>query len=110
MLPEKSRHWIIVLLVPKQRIRCRDISSMTENTAISEANEASPPLWYQVTSRLRVLGTPAPVFPGYEIDMSGAVTDADKQEAVWHRDRAKAMLQAHPEIKELFGQNPWTQR
>ena len=81
---------------------------MIKSTATSEDSKTKPPLWYQVTSRLRVLGMPAPVFPGYEIDMSGSVDDADKEEAVWHRERAKAMVQAHPEIKELFGQNRWT--
>ncbi len=53
----------------------------------------------------RVLGSPAPVFPGFEIDISDRVPDGEKPDAVWHRDRAKEMVRAHPEIKKLIGQN-----
>jgi len=56
----------------------------------------------------RVLGTPAPMFPGYEVDISDHVDDADKPDALWHRQRAKSMLKAHPEIKDLFGNRPST--
>ena len=48
------------------------------------------------------------MFPGYEIDISDHVGDGDKPDAVWHRDRAKKMLRAHPEIKTLFGNSPGT--
>ncbi len=51
----------------------------------------------------RVLGTPAPVFPGFEIDICDRVDDTARPDAVWHRQRARAMLQTHPEIRELFG-------
>ena len=56
----------------------------------------------------RILGSPAPVFPGFEMDISDHVHDEDKPDAVWHRTRAKEMIRAHPEIKGLFGNNPWT--
>jgi sphingolipid delta-4 desaturase len=56
----------------------------------------------------RILGMPAPVFPGYEVDICDSVPDRDKQEAVWHRDRAKGIVQAHPQVKELFGNTPST--
>ena len=51
----------------------------------------------------RMLGTASPVFPGFEIDISDRVQDQEKPDAVWHRERAKMMIKAHPEIKELFG-------
>lgn len=56
----------------------------------------------------RVIGTPTPVFPGFEVDFLSPVDDSERAEAVWHRERARGMLRAHPEIKELFGNNPWT--
>lgn len=58
--------------------------------------------------RFSSLGATAPVFPGFDIDISTRVPDQDKPDAVWHRDRAKAMLKAHPELRELIGQNPAT--
>lgn len=57
---------------------------------------------------LRMLGAAAPVFPGFDIDISTRVRDDDKPDAVWHRDRARAMLKAHPEIKDLIGHTPST--
>lgn len=56
----------------------------------------------------RILGSPAPMFPGYEIDVSHHIGDDEKPDAVWHRDRAKKMIKAHPEIKKLFGNTPST--
>lgn len=56
----------------------------------------------------RVLGSAAPVFPGFEIDILDRVPDHEREDAVWHRERAKAMVKAHPEIKELFGHDPST--
>ena len=50
----------------------------------------------------RLLGTPAPVFPGFEIDICTREPD-HKPDAVWHRERARGMLAAHPELKQLFG-------
>lgn len=51
----------------------------------------------------RMVGVPAPVFPGFEIDILDRVPDERKPDAVWHRERAKAILKAHPEVRELFG-------
>src|SRR6185295_19468766 len=56
----------------------------------------------------RILGSAAPVFPGFEVDILDRVPDAEREDAVWHRERAKAMIKAHPEIKELFGHDAST--
>ncbi len=63
---------------------------------------------FQLKFHPRMLGTASPVFPGFEIDISDRVSDSDKPDAVWHRERAKRMIKAHPEIKELFGNTPST--
>ncbi|MBS0203283.1 MAG: fatty acid desaturase [Planctomycetes bacterium] len=55
-----------------------------------------------------MIGSAAPVFPGFEVDICDRVPDDEKPDAVWHRERAREMLQAHPEIKELFGHYPLT--
>lgn len=57
---------------------------------------------------IRVLGSAAPVFPGFEVDILDRVPDDEKPEAVWHRDRSRAMLRAHPELRKLFGNSPST--
>jgi len=57
---------------------------------------------------LRVLGSAAPVFPGFEVDILDRVPDDEKPEAVWHRDRARGILRAHPEVRKLFGHSPAT--
>lgn len=56
----------------------------------------------------RMFGSAAPVFPGFEVDICERIPDAEKPDAVWHRERARDMLQAHPEIKDLFGYYPLT--
>jgi sphingolipid delta-4 desaturase len=56
----------------------------------------------------RILGSAAPVFPGFEVDILDRVPDHEREDAVWHRERAKAMLKAHPEIRTLFGNDPTT--
>ena len=56
----------------------------------------------------RIIGSAAPVFPGFEVDILDRVPDHEREDAVWHRERARAMLKAHPEIKELFGNDPTT--
>lgn len=55
-----------------------------------------------------MIGSAAPVFPGFEVDITDRIGDAEKPDAVWHRERARAMLRAHPEIKQLFGHIPST--
>jgi sphingolipid delta-4 desaturase len=55
-----------------------------------------------------MVGSAAPVFPGFEVDISDHVRDSEKPDAVWHRERAREMLHAHPEIKALFGKSPLT--
>ena len=69
---------------------------------------ADAPAHKKVGFHPRILGTPTPMFPGYEIDISDRVGDSDKPDAVWHRDRAKQMIRNHPEIKSLFGNTPST--
>jgi len=56
----------------------------------------------------RMLGTPAPMFPGFDVDISTRIEDSDKPDAVWHRERARKMLQAYPAIKTLMGHTPST--
>jgi sphingolipid 4-desaturase/C4-monooxygenase len=51
----------------------------------------------------RMVGVPAPVFPGFDFDITDRVPDDEKPDAVWHRERARAILKAHPEVRELFG-------
>jgi len=55
-----------------------------------------------------MIGSAAPVFPGFEVDILDRVGDPEKPDAVWHRERAREMLRAHPEIKDLFGCYPLT--
>ena len=56
----------------------------------------------------RVLGSPAPVFPGFEIDICDRVSDDEQPDAIWHRKRARGILKAHPEVKTLFGRSSTT--
>lgn len=56
----------------------------------------------------RILGSAAPVFPGFEVDILQRIPDHDREDAVWHRERARAILKAHPEVKLLFGNEPTT--
>jgi sphingolipid delta-4 desaturase len=58
--------------------------------------------------KLGMIGSAAPVFPGFEVDISDRIGDSEKPDAVWHRERARRMLRAHPEIKKLFGHAPST--
>jgi sphingolipid delta-4 desaturase len=67
-----------------------------------------PPGGFQVRFHVRMLGTPAPVFPGFEVDYAEASPESEKQDAEWHHDRVRGMLAAHPEIRELIGQDLWT--
>jgi len=70
--------------------------------------EVKPGDSYELRFHWRVLGSTAPVFPGLEADISERVADAEKPEAVWHRQRVRQMLAAHPEVKKLFGPTPST--
>jgi len=54
----------------------------------------------------RVLGTPAPVFPGFEVDICDPVAEENEPDAVWHRHRARSIIRDHPEVKQLFGRAP----
>jgi sphingolipid delta-4 desaturase len=63
---------------------------------------------YELKYKLGMIGSAAPVFPGFEVDICARVPDDQKPDAVWHRERARAMLRAHPEIKDLFGPVPAT--
>jgi len=56
----------------------------------------------------RMLGSAAPVFPGFEVDILDRIPDLEREDAVWHRERARAMLKAHPEIRDLFGHDSST--
>ena len=85
------------------------ISHMTvDQKSTTEAAASEPtPGGFQPRFHWRLLGTAAPVFPGFEIDI--CAKDADhKPDAVWHRDRARGMLSAHPELRRLFGHTPFT--
>src|SRR4051812_3014043 len=70
--------------------------------------ESAPAKRFRPKFHLRVLGTASPVFPGFEVDILDRVPDDEKPEAVWHRDRCRAILRAHPEVRELFGHTPST--
>jgi len=63
---------------------------------------------FKLRFRAGMLGTAAPVFPGFEVDVNDRVSDDQKPDAVWHRERARAMLRTHPEMKQLFGRAPST--
>jgi sphingolipid 4-desaturase/C4-monooxygenase len=63
---------------------------------------------FKVRFRLGMLGTPAPVFPGFEVDVCDPTPDGQKPDADWHNGRAREMLQSHPEIRSLMGRNPLT--
>ena len=62
-----------------------------------------PPGGIKQGFHLRMIGSAAPVFPGFEVDILDRVPDHEREDAVWHRERARSMLRAHPEIKDLFG-------
>lgn len=75
---------------------------------MATATQRGVPGGFKPRFSLRVLGTPAPVFPGFEVDLSQHVDDREKPDAVWHRQRARAMLAAHPELRALHGTLPST--
>jgi sphingolipid delta-4 desaturase len=75
---------------------------------VSTTQKNSPPGGFVPRFHPRILGSAAPVFPGFEVDILDRVPDSEREDAVWHRERAKAMIKAHPEIKELFGNDSST--
>ena len=81
------------------------MSSTTEDPT-DQTSSGFIPGGFRPTFSWRILGTPAPVFPGFEVDISHPVSDDEKPDAVWHRDRARSMLRDHPEIRDLFGHVP----
>ena len=77
--------------------------------ATTQAEKAVTPLGgFQWGWKLGMVGSAAPVFPGFEVDICDRVLDNEKPDAVWHRERARQILVAHPEIRELFGHAPST--
>ncbi len=72
------------------------------------AENSTPTGGFRIRFHPRILGTPAPVFPGFEVDISESISDKEKPDAVWHRRRARQILRSHPEIKKLFGNTPST--
>jgi sphingolipid delta-4 desaturase len=75
---------------------------------VERVDARAPSARFQPRFHWRVLGSAAPVFPGFEVDILDRVPDDEKPEAVWHRDRARAILRAHPEVKSLIGRSPIT--
>ena len=75
---------------------------------MSTTTQRLPPRHFDPGFHLRMLGSAAPVFPGFEVDILDRVPDHEREDAVWHRERAKAMIKAHPEIKDLFGSDTST--
>lgn len=69
-----------------------------------------PPLpgGFTPTFHWRILGTPAPVFPGFEIDVCDRIPEAEEADAAWHRNRAREILRRHPEVSQLTGRAPVT--
>jgi fatty acid desaturase len=74
--------------------------------ATTSNSSAAVPGGFTPKFHWRVLGTPAPVFPGFEIDICDPVAEENEPDAVWHRKRAREILRAHPEVKQLHGRAP----
>lgn len=75
---------------------------------MTTAEETVPRGGFHSKLSWRMFGSAAPVFPGFDVDILARVPDDEKPDAVWHRERARAILRAHPEVKELFGHAPWS--
>ena len=79
------------------------------NGAIEWASASTiAPGGFDLKFHWRILGSHAPLFPGFEIDICDKVDEENKPDAVWHRQRARSMLNKHPVIRELFGRSRWT--
>ncbi len=74
----------------------------------SSGNQELAPGGFELKFHWRILGAVAPVFPGFEIDICDKVDETQKPDAIWHRNRARQLLKAHPEIKSLFGRSRLT--
>jgi len=75
---------------------------------LSATSDRPPPGGFVPKFHLRMLGSAAPVFPGFEVDILDRIPDHEREDAVWHRERARAILRTHPEVKSLFGNDPTT--
>jgi sphingolipid delta-4 desaturase len=84
------------------------MTTVQDDTKTDDASEQAIPGGFQARINWRVVGSAAPVFPGFEVDVCQRVPDAERPDAVWHRERARAMLKAHPEIRDLFGHHAGT--
>jgi sphingolipid delta-4 desaturase len=90
-----------------------DLAELSANALPSDAimatvEKALPVGGFVPKFSWRLVGSAAPAWPGFDIDILTRVPDEEREDAVWHRERAKAILKAHPEIKELFGRDPST--
>lgn len=87
---------------------CLNPVGQTIKSRVPAPDEKVRPGGFDLKFHWRILGPYAPVFPGFEIDICDRVSDEEKPDAVWHRNRAKGILRDHPEVKELFGRSRWT--
>lgn len=74
----------------------------------SGPNPTIAPGGFELKFHWRILGSHAPIFPGFEIDICDRVSESEKPDAIWHRERARGLLRDHPEVKKLFGRSSWT--
>lgn len=79
-----------------------------QSSPSADAEHLVRPGGFALKFHWRIIGAYAPMFPGFEIDICDKVSDSEKPDAVWHRNRARALLRDHPEIKQLFGHSHWT--
>lgn len=80
----------------------------TSGTATDDLPSIEVPGGFKPTLSWRILGSAAPVFSGFEVDICDRVPDSEKQDAVWHRERARGILRDHPEVRQLFTHKPMT--
>ncbi len=82
----------------------KDVNKTTTDATESTDN----PGGFVPTFHWRILGTPAPVFPGFELDICDRIPQGKEPDAVWHRNRARSILRDHPEVRSLFGRTSIT--
>ena len=68
------------------------ISKVTERKTPERRQRARVQLKGRSPLTWRMIGVPAPVFPGFDFDILDRVPDDEKPDAVWHRDRARGVL------------------